>query len=289
MAISYEPKVDKAVVSAVRTAFQRSLTSPRNWLAHQSAGRIDTRNVWRNAATGDRAIFRERLAPGASKVNVHILVDGSHSMDSRDDKSSSTSRIQHAADITATLCDAFRAQATVRFNVWLHNSHGEKLNVYPVVTNGQGRERIGRMVERTNGGNGDGYILHWMGEKLRRTHRHGEVDLVIVVSDGLPSWVWSQHTHEGTFQAHMDGAESPLTLKRRNAVALMFNEVESLRDAGVQVLSVAIAPNPNQVEMFGEAGVIPFTGDWNALAVSFGSALGRTLREAGEHKRGSRR
>lgn len=293
----YTPVVNGSVVAAVRIAFQRSRTSPRNWLTRQHAGRLDQRNVWRNEARGDKDIFRERLAPGASKVNVHILVDGSSSMtvhDSPEDKLRDQSRIKHAADITATLCDAFRTQPTVRFNVWFHNSNGDdrnSLNVYPVVTNGKGRESIGKMVDHVASGNGDGYILRWIGEKLRREHRHNEIDLVIVVSDGLPSWVANSYG-EGAFAFGAKYENDPETLALgRNAVALMYNEVEKLRDMGIQVLSVAICPNSNQAEMFGESNVIPFDGkDWNKLAVSFGSALGRTLHDAAEAKsKGHRR
>jgi hypothetical protein len=278
----HEPVVHASVVSAVRTAFARSRTSPSTWKHRQNEGRVDPRSVWRQEATNRTDIFRDRTAPGATKVNVHILVDGSGSMSSKDQKDldgNVTSRINAAMDVTATLADAFRRQPQVRLNVWLHNTVGEQggeVAVFPIITEGRGRENVAYMGMAVGGGNGDGYAIKWVGDKVRRGHRKGEVDLLIVVSDGLPSYL-SPAVYD-----HWD----PVTGTYRNSgVALVFNAVQELRDQHTSVLSVAIAPNPNQEEMFGEDGVVPFTGDWGELAVNIGSLLGRTLLSATKDRR----
>lgn len=198
---SYQPVVHKAVVSAVRTAFQRSRTSTAGWKHRLDEGRLDMRNVWRVEATHRADVFRDRLAPGATKVNVHILVDGSRSMFSGDQKNADGSpetRIHKAMDITATLADAFRSQPQVRLNVWLHNTNVKQgqVAVWPIMTNGQGRENIGYMELAVAGGNGDGYAIKYVADKVRKTHRKGEVDLIIVVSDGLPSWLAVSQTYD---------------------------------------------------------------------------------------------
>jgi hypothetical protein len=271
----HEPKVNHAVVSAVRTAFQRSRTSPSQWKHRVNEGRIDPRNVWRQQATDRTDIFRDRTAPGATKVNLHILVDGSGSMDSTDQQvpgsEVKTTRIQAAMDITATLFDAFHRQPQVRLSITLHNTVAMNGNValWPIVTNGQGRQYIGFMGKAVGGGNGDGYAIKAIGEKVRHSHRKGEVDLLIIVSDGLPSWL-ADRAYQN---AHADG------------VGLVYNVVEDLRKTGVQVMSIAIAPNPNQQEMYGKEGVIPFDGDWNHLAVGIATVLGQTLTTAAKGRR----
>jgi hypothetical protein len=277
----YRPEVQAAVVSAVQTAFIRARTSPSAWKHRQFDGRFDPHNVWRFQATGRTDIFRDRTAPGATKVNVHVLVDGSGSMLSRDTipnpnahlgqvatMEDPKSRIVHAMDIAATLADAFRRQPQVRLNVWLHNTNVQygEVAIWPIVTNGMGRENIGAMGLAVGGGNGDGYAIKWVGEKVRRSHRKGEVDLLIVISDGLPSWI-----------APNSSAWSGFGNLATDGVALVFNAVQELRERGTHVLSIAIADNPNQAEMFGEQGVIPFTGNWSELAVNIGATLGATL------------
>jgi hypothetical protein len=286
---AYSPHVNGAVVSAVRTAFQRARTSPRYWQSRRVQGRLDPRTAWRSTSGVDQTdVFKERLAPGATKVNVHILVDGSGSMNSNDqfrngDKTdiqdgNRTTRSVAAADICATLVDAFRTQPTVRMNVWLHNTgslNGGDIAVFPIVTNGKGREVIGWMPTLTGGGNGDGFAIEWVARKMKRDHRRGEQDLLIVISDGLPSWL----PYNGTM-----GYSDP---RYGNAVLHTANIVREARERDIRVMAVAIEPNPNFTEMYGDDGdVIPFDGDWNKLAVAFGGRLGITLADAGKTKRG---
>jgi len=285
----HEPTVHAAVVAAVRTAFVRSRTSPRGWAHRLDEGRLDPRNVWRQQATARTDIFRDRLAPGATKVNVHILVDGSGSMTSGDqhnEDGSAATRIEKAIDIAATLTDAFRGQPTVRLNVWMHNTASQfgEVALWPIITNGQGRQNVGHMAGAVGGGNGDGYAIKWVGEKVRRSHRKGEVDLLIVVSDGLPSWL-SANRDLGRYNyqtGSYDGVGN-------NGVALVFNAVQELRERGTRVLSIAITPNDNFAEMYGEDNVIPFTGDWAELAVNIGKALGDTLAAAARDPKTAKR
>ncbi len=201
--------------------------------------------------------------------------------DQRNEDGSAARRIEKAEDITATLAEAFRQVPSVRLNVWLHNTVVKtgQVAVWPIITNGQGRENVGWMGAAVGGGNGDGYAIKYIGEKVRRTHRKGEVDLIIVVSDGLPSWLVNGPSWDYTTQtySHADG------------VHLVFNVVQELRERGVSVMSIAIAPNKNQEEMFSKEGVIPFNGDWGELAVSVGTTLGATLARAAKDPKVRRR
>ena len=298
----YQPEVDAGTVAAVRLAFQRQRSAARNWKSRQTAGRIDPRNVWRNEARLDMDIFRDRRAPGATKVNVHLLVDSSGSMDWPDREVTEADRqywqlhkawpegikrrIERAADISATLTEAFRAIPTVRLSVSLHCAEygrDEDITINKVVEHGRGAENIPYMVKMASGGNGDGYAIAHIAEALRKESRSDEVSLLIVISDGLPSWMadrdpnlWYSMTPE---QQALSG----------DGNALVFNVVNEAREQGVRVLSVAIVPNINQSDMYGKDSVIPFNAEadnnpWGHLAVTFGAALGDTLAQAAQAK-----
>ena len=285
----HEPTVHAAVVAAVRTAFVRSRTSPRGWAHRLDEGRLDPRNVWRQQATARTDIFRDRLAPGATKVNVHILVDGSGSMTSADqhnEDGSSASRIEKAIDIAATLTDAFRGQPRSGSTSGCTTPPRSlaRSRCGPSSPTVRADRTSATWLRAVGGGNGDGYAIKWVGEKVRRSHRKGEVDLLIIVSDGLPSWL-SSNRDLGRYNyqtGSYDGVGN-------NGVALVFNAVQELRERGTRVLSIAITPNDNFAEMYGEDNVIPFTGDWAELAVNIGKALGDTLAAAARDPKTAKR
>jgi hypothetical protein len=319
VADTYQPVVDTGTVAAVRLAFQRQRSAGRNWKTRQHTGRVDGRSVWRNDARCDRDIFRDRTATGAIKVNVHILVDASGSMTSeadpndpdvvqaRADKKSIwmlppevqariKTRVQAATDVTATLVEAFRTQQDVRLSVWMHNTwtHDNTNNVpadlslIEVIKSGKGKENIPYMPLMAGGGNGDGYAIKHVVDRLARETRPDEVPLLIVVSDGLPSWISPDRAID------WNSNEPVSTQKSADGTALVFNVVNDARDRGVRVLSVAIAPNVNQAPMYGAENVIPFDVTevgpaWGPLAVKFGAALGDTLARAAEAKAKHRR
>jgi len=309
--LRYVPAVDAGTVQAVRLAFQRQRTGRRNWETRQTAGRIDPRNVWRNDATQMTDIFRDRRAPGATKVNVHLLVDSSGSMDWPDRPVTEADRaywkntpignkhwprgikrrIERATDISATLTEAFRSIPTVRVSVTLHTAqfHGDAdITLYKVVESGRGAENIPSMVKMADGGNGDGYAIKHVVDLLRKESRSDEVSLLIVISDGLPSWLADRDPNTW-YSLPLD--QQALA---NDGTALVFNAVNEARERGVRVLSVAIADGINQSGMYGKDNVIPFDCEsddnpWGRLAVTFGAALGDTLAEAAKSKAKGRR
>jgi hypothetical protein len=258
--------------------------------------------VWRNEARLDMDIFRDRRAPGATKVNVHMLVDASGSMDWPDREVNEADRdfwkqhkhwprgikrrIERAADISATLTEAFRSMPTVRMSISMHaaryNGNGD-ISIFKVVEHGRGAQNIPYMVKMADGGNGDGYAIAHIVDQLKRESRSDEVSLLIVISDGLHSWIAN----------HNPDSWAGLTEEQRalafDGNALVFNVVNEAREQGVRVLSVALVPTDNQPEMYGKDNVIPFDCEsddnpWGRLAVTFGAALGDTLAQAASAK-----
>lgn len=291
----YTPVIDPGTVSAVRTAFQRARSGNRNWKAHQQVGRLDARQVWRSDASRDRDIFRDRVAPSATKVNCYVLVDGSGSMTypvepiegiaAWNQPKHLKRKIQAATDVAATMEHAFRTITNVRLNVWLHNIEIDQregdINMVEVIKNGKGREYLGRMPELAGNGNGDGYAIKFLTDRMVKDTRPDEVALLIVISDGLPSYIAPS---AGIFS---DGKAA--TAKED----LVFQVVNAARDRGVRVLSVAVEPIPAQVTMYGKDNVLPFDSKnpnaWRDLAINFGTALGDTLAAAAKAKAAGRR
>jgi len=270
-----------AMTHAVRLAFQRAAVAPTNWKHQVKSGRVDARRVTRLRTNGSMDIFRQRVLPGATKVNVHVLVDGSSSMSTGGD-SFNPNRITQARDVAEVLADAFVSHPSVRLNMWLHNSGGPTdLQVLNVMRDSKGRENIAAMPAACQGGNGDGYVLRWMGDLIRKQHRNDEVDLVFIISDGSPSWMPADlrtqvRVDMNAMYPEGSGKRDSLDVRGINVRDTVIN----MRLQGTHVVSVAIAPNDAQVPMYGKDYVVPFSGDWNRLAVDFGKTLGTVLATA---------
>lgn len=292
-----------ALVHAIAVAFARSRTAPTEFLNQRRTGRVNRRASWR-LRLNEQAVFQQRRLPGATKVNAHVLVDGSGSMSEpmlslveRERLADPTTppaerlllrqrptRIQQATALVEALTEALGKNAAVSLNVWLHHTatgtsaqgSGHDLTVKAIVRDGKGRENIRKMPSLIGSANGDGFILRWLGTVIRKHHRSDTVDIVIVISDGLPSW------------SAESGFQDPKALERDPSLPMHKNEehvrdaVTNLRAQGVSVLSVSIIDNPRQAAMYGSGNIIPFSGDWNALAVDFGRAFGAVLRTASD-------
>lgn len=306
-----KPSEHAALVHAIAVAFARSRVTPTEWLKGRRTGRLNARAAYRTVALNDRSIFQQRRLPGATRVNVHILVDGSYSMNEPsvsaadrarladpnvDDQTKARirvaqpRRIDAATRLVGALYDALHGNAQVNLNVWMHHTGnagersvaargmatGYDLIVKSIVRNGKGHANIDKMGGLIKGANGDGYVLRWLQQVVRKEHRSDTVDLVIVISDGLPSW----SADSGYFDSS--------ALERDPDAPMHVNEehvrdaVTNLRASGTSVLSVSIIDNPRMPGMYGGGNVIPFDGDWNQLAVDFGAAFGRVLANASE-------
>ena len=249
-----EPYVDSATVAAIQTVFNRLRLSHQSWESRQLHGRLDSRTVWRNDARGQVDIFKERRLPSPTKLDVHVLVDASGSMQGE--------RACRAQDMAGTLVEAFKRIPTVRVHIWQHNATGAVTNVYRNYAPGLGTVGLTKMLQHIAGGNADGFALEAIGHRGLAAKRPDVKTLVIVVSDGLPS----VNGHGATGDIH----------DHSTLVA------QELRRKGVDVMAVAIAgADAAHRRMYGDDNVVKFTNDWPKLARDFGAVFARVLRKSG--------
>jgi uncharacterized protein YegL len=248
------PYVDPGLVASIQQVFAESRLSHSTWQNRQFYGRFDGRQAHRYVTKGEMDLYRVRRLPSATKLNVHILVDSSGSMGGHN--------IANAQDCTATLVEAFGGDPNIRVHVWQHNAVGSGTYIYKMYEPGMSSTNLRNMPGRIAGGNADGFALEAIGQKALDTGQPDEVNLVIMVSDGAPS-------------AHGVGA------RNHDLIAHSQMVTRNLNQQGVLVLSVGIdgAGGVNE-QMYGRENNIPFNGDWNDLARTFGTVFGEILRRA---------
>lgn len=251
------PRIDPVVASAVANVYNRTRLSHKGWKTRELHGRLVARDLHRFKAKQEVDLFRNRKMPAPTAMNVHLLVDASGSMYGRN--------AMNAQDVCGTLVHAFKRINAVRVNVWQHNAMSD-VNLYKVYAYG-GANKLDQMLNNVGGGNADHFALRAVGEIAAKDARPDEVNLVIVISDGLPS-------------------VGALDASNHDLVAATNRVITSLRKQGVYVMSVAIAPaiSAKNSDMYGADNVVPFTGDYGDLARSFGAVFGSLLSRIGDDR-----
>jgi cobalamin biosynthesis protein CobT len=187
-------------------------------------------------------------------LNVAVLVDASGSM--------LGDRACRAQDMAATLVAAFQRIPTINLSVWQHNAM-DGVKIYRVAERGI-TPKLNTMLTNIDDGNADGFALEYIGNYLLGKAKRDEKNLVIVISDGLPSVRGVGYTQAGYN-----------LLDHSRIVA------DTLRKKGVEVMSVAIAGDDTaHKEMYGEGNVVPFRNDWGELSRSFAAVFGKVLAKA---------
>jgi len=246
-----EPYVHGGTVASIQTVFNRMRLSHTGWARRELHGRLDGQQAWRYDARNQVDIFRERRMPSPTKLNVHLLLDASGSM--------SGERACRAQDLAGTFVEAFKRIPTVRIHVYQHNAN-QVANVYRVFKPGMSTVKLNTMLGNIGGGNADGFALQAIGQVVTAHQRRDEQDLIIVISDGLPSVTGAGAT--GNIIDHS-------TLVTQN-----------LHRKGVMVMGVAIAGDVNAHRaMYGEDNVVGFSGDWGKLSRDFAAVFGAVLRK----------
>jgi cobalamin biosynthesis protein CobT len=248
-----KPYINAATAAGIQTVFNRTRLSHQTWESRQLTGRLDGRQAWRNDARGSIDIFRERKQPSPTRLDVHILVDSSGSMNG--------DRICRAQDMAGTLVDAFKRIPTVRVHVYQHNAVSGVTTIHRVYEPGDSLEGLNLMLDNIAGGNADGFALEAVGMRAASMKRPDWKSMVIMVSDGLPS---------------VSGVGATGNILDHSKLV-----TQNLARKGVQVMAVAIAGDKRAHEqMYGEGSSVLFTGDWNELNRSFGAVFGRILSTA---------
>lgn len=246
-----EPYVDGGTVASVQTVFNRMRLSHQGWQRRELHGRLDGQQAWRYDARNQVDIFRERRMPSPTKLNVHLLLDASGSM--------SGGRACRAQDLAGTFVEAFKRIPTVRINVWQHNAN-QVTNIYRIFKPGDNVKKLDSMLLNIGGGNADGFALEAIGGEVMKHLRPDEANLIIVISDGLPSVAGQGAT--GNILDH-----STLV-------------THTLNNKGVMVMGVAIAGDVTAHRaMYGKDNVLGFSGDWGKLSRDFAAVFGAVLRK----------
>lgn len=243
------PYVHGGTVASIQTVFNRMRLSHQSWARRELHGRLDGQQAWRYDARNQVDIFRERRMPSPTRLNVHLLLDASGSM--------SGDRACRAQDLAGTLVEAFKRIPTVRIHVYQHNA-GQVANIYRVYKPGGNPEKMNRMLGNIGGGNADGFALMAIGQVVLQHQRPDESDLIIVISDGLPS---------------VSGVGATGNILDHSTLV-----TQNLRKKGVMVMGVAIAGDVNAHRaMYGEDNVVGFSGDWGKLSRDFAAVFGKVL------------
>lgn len=251
-------------VAAMRKAFTQAKTSRDSWVTAKREGRIDFRRA-PAASRGAQDIFKRKTGSSTTHVKVSVLIDASGSMSAHDaqiahpdavGRKVSVQRRIAASVFGATIAEALGRVPTVHLDVFQHSAGGGRMIIKwrwsrgtPVAVFNEAVYGIG------GGGNADGHALYAITTKMQREIKRGERGVILVVSDGLPS----VYGHGGNSEAGQ----------------ALVDAVAFARKQGYTVLAVAI-DGSDQSAYYGD-GVIPFTGDWNALGSALAKHIGKAL------------
>lgn len=240
-----------AVQQGLRGAFTSRRTA-RDSRDVARSGRVSGHRAFRVAAGFDN-IFTRRDALSPDRLDVHLLVDASGSMHDRVTRArwgapAGPRRVEMAAQMAANITEALDRLPYIRVHVWAHNTaHGTTLwDVYDS-RKGQPLARIAGIT--ASGSNNDASAIAALTHRVVSERSTRERSIIVVISDGAPcepeDWV--------------KGA------------------ADSARKQKVGVVSVAIAGGltKTQEACYGVENVVPWTGDWSALATGIAKIIGK--------------
>ena len=162
--------------------FRKKRVSERERLL--KSGFIDEDEVWR-AGAGDLRVFERTTQPEETLTDVTLLVDISGSMVGRG--------IQRAMALANVMQACLRTQRGVRVRVRAHSTGydldegGDTCAIYRIWEQGDPDTRLGLLQTLDHGSNFDGFAIEWCLKELAREAQPDTQQVLIVLSDGLPS------------------------------------------------------------------------------------------------------
>ena len=241
---------DQTVQQAIRGAFTSRRTA-RDARDVARSGRVSGHRAYRVAAGFDN-VFTRRDQISPDRLDVHLLVDASGSMGSRDGNGwgrSGPTRLSMAAQMAANITEALARLPYIRVHVWAHNNLGSRPILHDVYDSRKG-EPLARIAGIVSAGdNRDASAIRALSVVIERERSRRERSVMVVISDGAPCepepWV-------------------------RGAV-------EATRQRGIGVVSVAIAGGltSTQEACYGTDMVVPWHGDWDALTRGMAKIMGK--------------
>jgi hypothetical protein len=258
--------VSTTAVAAIRKAFTLAKSGKEAWSTGQREGRFDVRQAMR-VSRGHQDVFKRKIGQSTTRVRVSVLIDASGSM-----SYGNSARLPHpteprrhlrvnpnmaAAVFGSTIAMALGNVPTVMLNIYQHSAGGGRMHLKWRWTKGTPYAAFNENLQGIGGGgNADGHAVYAIATKMVKDLKRHERGVIMVVSDGLPS-VYSD-----------DGTST-------NGQALI-DAVNYCREQGIEVIAVAI-DGSDQSAYYGKEGMLPFSGDWNALGTDLARHIGRAL------------
>ncbi len=208
-------------------------------------GRLNRSRLSR-VATGETRVFVKNTAASPQKIRVHILIDASGSMGS-----GPNSNRAKAAQVGRDLAGALDKLPWATGRIYGFADTFEDNFVTRIWQTGQKRDAIDNFLYAPSGGTPLGYCMAYVCDDLLEEQKSGEKGVLIVVSDGEPSYsAGTQHVK---------------------------NVTEYYRKRGIRVVSVAIEPlDKAQRAMFGN-DYVTYTPNMTLFAKNLAKVIGSSL------------
>jgi len=261
-----ETVTNSTAVAAIRRAFTQAKTSHREWRSYKREGRFDVRQATR-ATRGEQDVFRRKTGRSTTHVKVAVLIDASGSMTSgatiahpvTPGRKVTVTRHLAAAVFGATIAKALGAVPTINLDVFQHGSNGSTLYLkyrWAKGTPVSVFNAAATAYDVPGGGNADGHAVFAITNRMLKDLKRDEHGVIMVVSDGLPSYTGRGGHESAPGQALIDA-------------------VKFARDRGITVLGVSI-DGSNQKVYYGD-GYVPFDGSWTTLGSTLAKHIGAAL------------
>lgn len=238
-----------AATEALRAALVFRVSAPQHDEKLLKAGHIDDEELYR-WGLNDYRVFSERVVESKPDVFLGLLCDISGSM--------SGAPLRTVQRLAQLLTWAVADQEGIETAVWAHTTDlgDDAAEIYRIWAKGDPLSRLGLLSSLYNGNNRDSQVIEWCVTQIAQTEQPEHC--LIVLSDGQPSG---------------SGYGGRSAMQHVRAVT------KWAQSRGVRVIQVACGHDlrmADQITMFGEGNVVPFTG-YQSLPRQLAAVLGRYL------------
>lgn len=247
-----DPLAAKALAAAI-TSTRGAAGAP---LREQRSGRLDRTKVAR-LALKDTRVFVRPAASAPKRLRVAILLDASGSMEG--------AKALRCVQMARDLAEATEMLPNVTAEIWAHTTvkddQHNSAHMSFLWQSGEPTEWVDRYHLIDMGGNLDGFAVLYVKDELAERIQPGEQGMVIVVSDGAPTY---------------------------QSLGQPFDHFRQIRDAfkrlGWPLISVSVASQlrmETQIGLYGQGNVVEYDPNISITARAIAKAIGRAFTAVG--------